>query len=219
MVLSEDLNRRLPVASAEYHRLELLPPAHRELAMAWWMILGSICLVLFVAAVVFLVVIGMREKKREEKVRAEGVPTLGWIVQANNVLWEEGSGDNAAQILITFDEELKDDPERMLELALKLGRLKSEPPEDDMEEEIAQLVIDETARFSTRYKLPRKFTGGPVVYSIAVMVRRKYLPEGKITLPYIHCVGLPGKDGGAVYMTEYPDEDDDRPRRRRRRDD
>jgi hypothetical protein len=185
--------------------------------MAWWMVAGSICLLLFVAAVAFLVVIGIREKKREEHVKATGVPLTGWLVQANSVLFEEGTGDNAAQILVTFDEELAGDTERMQELAMKLGRLKSEPPADDMEEEIAQLVIDETARFSTRYKLPREFTGGPVVYSIAVMIRRKYLPEGKITLPYIHCIGLPGPDGGEVYMTEYPDEDDDRPRRRRPR--
>jgi hypothetical protein len=106
----------------------------------------------------------------------------------------------------------------MHELALRLGRLKEVKPADEMEEEIAQLVIDETARFSTRYELPKRFTGGPVVYSIAVMIRRKHLPDGKITLPYIHCVGLPGDDGGEVYMTEYPDEEDgDRPRRRRPR--
>lgn len=86
-----------------------------------------------------------------------------------------------------------------------------------MEEEIAQLVIDETARFSTRYRLPRKFTGGPTVYSIAVMVRRKYMPAGRITLPYIYCVAMPGADGGAMYKTEYPDDYDGRPPRRRRR--
>ena len=147
---------------------------------------------------------------------AEGDPVVGFIVQANNVLWVRGTGDNAAQILITFDPELADDPERMMRLARKLGRLKSEPPDDDMEEEIARLVIDETARFSTRYRLPRKFTGGPTVYSIAVMVRRKYLPAGRLTLPYIYCVGLPGADGGEVFMTEYPNDYDGRPPRKRR---
>ncbi|HEX3150977.1 MAG TPA: hypothetical protein VHR66_23055 [Gemmataceae bacterium] len=184
--------------------------------MLWW-ILGAICSLLVVVALLFLAIHMIRSSRHEADVRENGEPVVGFIVQANNVLWQKGYGDNAAQILITFDRELADDPEQMLKLARRLGKLKSKPPRDDMEEEIAQLVIDETARFSTRYRLPKKFTGGPTVYSIAVMIYRRFLPDRRITLPYVYCVGLPGDDGGAVYMTEYPDDYDGRPPARRRR--
>lgn len=184
--------------------------------MLWW-ILGGLCILLVAAAVVIVAVITVRYARHEREVMEHGEAIRGWIVQANNVLWEEGREDNAAQILITFDRDLQHDSERMLELALKLGRLKEGQPADRMEAEIAQLVIDETARFSTRGKLPMRFTGGPTVYSTAVMVRRKYLPDGKISLPYVHCLALPGDDGGEVIMTEYPDEDERPPRTRRQR--
>lgn len=158
-----------------------------------------------------------RRDRQEKETRRNGEVVVGWIVQANNVLWEKGHGDNAAQVLITFDRDLAHDTEEMQHLARKLGRLKEGRLANAREERLAQLVRDETARFSTRYKLPREFTGGPTVYSIAVMIRRMYLPSRRITLPYIYGVAMPGPNGGRVYMTEYPEDHDGRPPARRRR--
>jgi hypothetical protein len=140
--------------------------------MVWW-ILGGTCAFLVVAVIAFVVVVVVRDVRREKDVRACGEPILGWIVQANNILFEEGTRDSAAQILITFDPQLQRDRERMRALAEELGRLKEEDPEDELEEELAPLVTDETARFSKRYKLPERFTGGPTVYSTAVMIKRE----------------------------------------------
>lgn len=87
-------------------------------------VLGSICLLLVVALVVVIIILTARSAARKRRVMDEGEPVVGFIVQANNVLWERGTGDNAAQILISFDPDLADDPDRMLRLARKLGRLK-----------------------------------------------------------------------------------------------
>jgi hypothetical protein len=158
-----------------------------------------------------------RKNRREDEVRESGQVVVGWIVQANRVLYEKYQMDAPAQVLITFDRELAEDIDQMRELAEDLGRLKEGWARTPDEDRLARLVRDETARFGRRDPLPKRFTGGPTVYSVAVMVRRRYLPRGRITYPYIYCVAQPGRDGGEVYMTEYPEDHDGSPPRRYRR--
>jgi hypothetical protein len=190
-----------------------------SLTTIFW-VLASVLILTFFAGVGAVLIVMAGKNRREDHVRKTGEVVVGWIVQANNVLFQRGQDDAPAQVLITFDRELADDPDQMQDMAQHLGSLKEAPLRTRREAELAELVRDETARFWRRDKLPRAFTGGQVVYSVAVMVRRRYLPRGRLTEPYIYCVALPGPNGGQVYMTEYPQgHDGTPPRRYRRRDD
>jgi len=184
-------------------------------AIVWG--LSAICTLVFFAGVGAILLFLAARNRRADRVRETGEVVVGWVVQANQVLWVRRPEDAPAQVLITFDRDLANDPERMRALAVDLGRLKEGRLRNREEAMLAELVRDERARFSRRNPLPKKFTGGPTVYSVAVMVRRRLLPRGRITEPYIYCVALPGRDGGEVYMTDYPEDHDGTPPRRRRR--
>jgi hypothetical protein len=136
----------------------------------------------------------------ERKVRRRGVPVRGWWVQANNSLWEEGKNDSPAQIVFSFDE--RADDELLQRTALEVFRLKSEPATTNLERAVAKLVDDETYRRGTRIGLPYEFTGGIPIYCAHVMVRRRFLPEGMITLPYADFKAIPTGNPKTVAMTE-----------------
>lgn len=173
--------------------------------MLWW-ILGFVCIGLLCLAVIGLVLTARAERQRYQHVMAEGVSAIGWLVQANNILFQPGDSSAPAQVLLSFEGQRAADLDQLAEIARRIGRLKSAPPADALEEEVAKLVTDEAYRPTVRHRLPEEFTGGLEVHSAHVWIDRSLLPEGRITQPYIHCKAIPG-DEGMVYMVPYPEDE------------
>ncbi|MBN9524473.1 hypothetical protein J0H58_39160 [bacterium] len=136
------------------------------------------------------------ERRQRSRVMADGVPVVGWLVQANATLFHPGGEDAPAQLLICFD---APGGEGLGELAAEVGRLKSEPPATEVERVVAALVRDETYRPGVRLRLPDEFTGGREVYAADVWVERRLLPEGRLTDRQLACLAIPGVEG-RVYL-------------------
>jgi hypothetical protein len=171
--------------------------------MIWW-ILGLGCLGLVVLFVALLVYGGIADAKEEQLYLREATPVLGWIVQANSVLYSRGGASSPAQILVSF-ESVPD--EKMAELALRLSMLKRTDPTNPIEAEVAALVNDESYRPYERFRLPTEFTGGPEVYSMHIWVRRDKLPDHMLTLPFVRCLAFPDRPDTRPRMIEYTDSD------------
>lgn len=158
---------------------------------------------LLVAAVAATPLLLEVERRR---ILARSAPLRGWIVQANMALWEEGPHDAPAQLLVSFpgDREAPDGPLRAL--ADRLAELKTRPPADDVERSVAGLVTDETYRPGDRVLLPLAFTGGLEVHSVHVWILRRLLPRGKLTIPFVRCMAIPGSSGEVLMVSYHPAE-------------
>ena len=142
------------------------------------------------------------ESRRRSRVMAEGVPVVGWIVQANSELFRAGAEDAPAQVLISFE---APDGAGLEELSLRMYQLKHGVPTGPAERAVAAKVRDETYRPGVRWRLPDEFTGGVEVYAVGVMIERRLLQEGRLTDRRVVCRAVPG-DEGRVYMEPPPAE-------------
>jgi hypothetical protein len=157
--------------------------------MLWW-ILGSACGGLVLVAVVVVVYLGRAEYNKKKRAIDEGEHTFGWLVQANNDLFQEGQWDLPALVLISPDEETNEDEEFMTDLAEKVMELKGVDPDDcDTEGDavVAELMADETYVEGRRDRLPKAFAGGKKVYLAHIWVVRDHLPGRRIGKRKIPC--------------------------------
>ena len=145
----------------------------------------------------------LQEKRSLER----GKRVLGWIVQANSDLYDAGSGDAPAQILVSFDAKSDPPDDFMEQLAERVAELKGKEPETAIEAEVAALVNDEQYRPNQRSLLPAKFTGGREVYSVHLRIRREYLPAGKIKLSYVRCCVIDDEEKSRPLMLPYEPKD------------
>src|SRR5262249_44043026 len=86
-----------------------------------WGVLGLVCGLLVVGLVVLVVVAVVWDRQHRKTVMAKGETVVAWVVQANNALYEEGTEDYPAQVLVSpdptaDDDFLKDVAERMADL-------------------------------------------------------------------------------------------------------
>jgi hypothetical protein len=144
---------------------------------------------------------GQQRKQEQQDVKRQGVRLVGWIVQANNALFQPGLNDLPAQVIITFDD-VPNVTEYLEKIGKKLYSLKSGYGIDPVERQVAKLVKDETFVYGSRVKLPTEFTGGPTVYSCHVIIERQCLLHGCLKLPFVECKAMPG-DKGIVCMVPY----------------
>jgi hypothetical protein len=148
---------------------------------------GWVCIGLTVAAVIVIVIANMSEKKARDYTMRHGDPTIGWIVQANNALFEEGVLDYPALVLISKDEDTANDEAFMTELAEDIMDLKGVDCDDDDEEFVSGLVTDETYVAGKRDKVPKAFCGRPNVYLAHIYIYREHLPKKRLTQKYVCC--------------------------------
>lgn len=148
---------------------------------------GAIVAIVIVSLVIVLAIIGVivtiKLNKRRDRVLNEGELTHGWLVQANNALFEKGDTDLPALIIISPDPDTNDDEEFMCELADDIMDLKGTDPDDaetDGEAKIVELMADETYIEGKRDKLPKSFTDGKKVYLVHIYVFRDHLPGKRL---------------------------------------
>jgi hypothetical protein len=143
-----------------------------------------------VALAVLGVTLKLREHRRRDRVIADGSHTTGWLVQAHQNIFDEGSMDEAGLVLVSPDPEVAEDREFMTELAEKVMELKGTDPDDcdtKGEARVAELMADETYVEGKRDRLPKSFTGGKEVYLAHVYIYRDHLPGKKLTRRRVPC--------------------------------
>ena len=150
--------------------------------MDWW-IGGYICGGLTLLAIVGIVYLAILDSKKKKRLIEEGEHTTGWLVQANNNLFEDGVMDYPGLVLISPDEATAEDEELMIDLADRIMELKGSDPDDAEnkgEAKVADLMSDETYVEGKRDKLPKSFTGGKEVYLAHIFIYRDHLPGKKL---------------------------------------
>jgi hypothetical protein len=180
---------------------------------------GWVCIGLALAGVAFVVYAVIRDNKRKAYALEHGEHTHGWLVQANNALFEDGTMDAPALVVISPDAETNDDEEFMTELAERIMELKSDSGRvigrTKAERAVSKLMSDETYVEGKRDKLPAELTGEREVYLVHIYIYRDHLPEKKLEGRKIPCVIVWG-DPSAMVCTR----PESRPKRKRsRRDD
>jgi hypothetical protein len=160
-----------------------------DMGTLWW-VLGLTCSGLVLAAIATVAYLWVLESRRRKRVLAEGQPTFGWLVQANQKLFEPGVIDLPALVLISPDERTLRDETFLNELAERIFDLKGTPPDECASKDeafVAELMMDETYVEGKRDKLPKSFTQGRPVYLAHIFVYRDDLPGKRIGRRRIAC--------------------------------
>ncbi len=178
-----------------------------------------VCIGLTVVAVVVIVIANLSEKKAYEYTVRHGEPALGWIVQANNALFESGVLDQPALILVSPDEDTANDEEFMTELAEEIMDLKGVDCDDDDEEFVSGLVTNEAYVQGKRDKLPKAFAGRPNVYLAHVYIYRDHLPKKRLSQKYVNCLIVWDEPGTMICTRPWKGRKKSKPSRRDEDDD
>lgn len=170
-----------------------------------WIILGLGCVGLVLALIAFVVYANIHERRGIAYVKEHGSRTLGWIVQANDNLFQEGQMPSyPALVLISPDKDTAADEEFMTDLAQEIMELKGEECEDEEEQAVSNLVTDERYREGKRDRLPDSFTDGREVYLAHIIIFREHLPKRRLTEPCVHCQVVWDKPGTLVITIPPP---------------
>jgi hypothetical protein len=148
----------------------------------------------------------------ENRILAEGRVVKGWLVFANEALYNPSRTEvyNWGQVVFTFDDDRPNLDERLEAIAARVRAFRPlhPRPEDNPENErrlasvMSTLLPDEG-----RIRLPDRLTGGLAAYTASVAILRRHLPGRRLERPYVMCKALPdaeeGREGQLV-MVEYP---------------
>lgn len=154
----------------------------------WWTlgIVGG----LFVILLVIGLILTHHDANRKRRVLDEGEHTTGWLVQANNSLFEPGTVDLPALVVISPDPDTAEDKDLMTDLAERIFNLKGHDPDDCGDEDdafIAALMADETYIEGKMDRLPKRFAQGHKVFLAHIMIYRDDLPGKKLSGRRVPC--------------------------------
>jgi hypothetical protein len=170
-----------------------------------WIILGLGCVGLVLAMIALVVYANVHERRGIAYVKEHGSPTIGWIVQANDNLYQDGQMPSyPAFVLISPDKETASHEEFMTNLAGEIMELKGEECEDEDEQRISKLVTDEKYGEGKRDRLPQSFTEGREVYLAHIIIFRDHLPKQKLTESFVHCQVVWNEPGTLVISIPGP---------------
>jgi hypothetical protein len=117
--------------------------------------------------------------RRQKLLLKQGTVFWGALVQANNRLFKDGPDDHPA--LTTYSESgaFENSPDKLVDIARRLFRLKSTTPTDPEERRLADMITDEMER-GMGWLVPRSCTGGVEVRSTTFMVFRGHIPGRRL---------------------------------------
>lgn len=155
--------------------------------MIYGLVCGSICLGLVVLAVGFVIYANIADARKRRYVVENGSPAKGWLIQANMSLFEKGSMDLPALVLVSPNKRVEDDEEFMTDLAQRIMELKEVECDDEDEAFVSNLVTDELYVEGKMDRLPESFAGRHEVYAAHIFVYRDDLPGKRIRGRYLPC--------------------------------
>ena len=159
---------------------------------------GWVCIGLTLAGIAFVIYANVADAKKKRYTLENGESTHGWLVQANNALFESGNMDLPALIVISPDTTTNADEEFMTDLAERIMELKGEEGDTKDERKVARLMADETYIAGKRDQLPTGFTDGRSVFLVHIMIYRDHLPHKKIEERRIPCAIIWDEPGTLV---------------------
>lgn len=172
---------------------------------AWIGLFVGAAVLVIVGLVVWAIVDGMAQDKRY---REQGTKVLGWIVQANPVLYEAGGMDNVALILVSFDANPDPPDPFMFHLAERIAEIKRGKPTTPDEAEVSVAISDDTYRPFHRYRLPDELTGGREVYCMHAWISRALLPGSTLQYVHIRCLVIRDDPKSRAMMVAYEAKDE-----------
>ena len=113
---------------------------------------------------------------QQKRLLTEGRIVWAALVQANNLLFEEGEHDHPAMLVYSEDPYFESRPHELRAIADKIYQLKSTEPEDPEERLVAASVTNEMNR-NMGWQLPDLLTDKKV-RAAAFMVFRSHIPNG-----------------------------------------
>lgn len=126
-----------------------------------------------------------------------GVPVTGYLVQANEALFQPGTETSLpALVLFSFQPEVDGDVGYMSSLARRVYRLKNTQFPDADSSYVASLTTNEQAVPYRRRALPLSFTDGSTIYCADLWIQRSDLRGGCLTASQLPCLAEPGESGG-----------------------
>ncbi len=173
---------------------------------------GWVCVALTVLGVIFVVVVNVLDSKKRAATLANGEHTHGWLVQANQALFEEGNLDNPALVIVSTDAATNDDEDYMTELAERIMELKSVGEilgDTKAERAVSKLMKDEAYVEGKRDKLPTEFTDGREVYLVHIYIYRNHLPDKRLGGRKIYCAIVWDDPKAMVCTRPFPEDDED----------
>ena len=179
-----------------------------------WALLGcgGLVFVVILVVVISFVRFNMSERKKEERLEDEGRVVKAWIVFANDSLYKRNAKENfwPAQLVFTFKKNVENLDEVLEEIAEGIREFESEDDEDEAERIIGNIVRTEIGYYWP-LRIPKRITGKLVAYTVAIDVQCKYLPNRKLTLPYVYVNAFVDEENndGLARMVPYPDDDND----------
>ncbi len=169
-----------------------------------WILVG-----LGVAFVILVVIFTIKEGKKKRYALENGAQTHGWLVQANNALFEDGLMDNPGLVIISPDKKTNDDRDFMSDLADQIMELKTEEGDTKAERKVSRLMADETYVEGKRDKLPEELTKGKTVFLVHIMIYRDHLPGKKLRHRKVYCAIVWDEPSTMVCTRPYPDDEED----------
>ncbi len=121
------------------------------------------------------------QKKRIKRFNAGAKVGLGGLVQANDALFERENEDPLWGLaVVTMDEELQAQPERLMQLAEYIYALAKEglEPVPDFLQEVVARTRSEKVHFEDPVLLPREFTGNDDTWLYDLLFLPEHLPRG-----------------------------------------
>ncbi len=170
---------------------------------------GWVCVGLGVG-VVAVVALGLTliiwsEGRREKRLQRDGQTVVARIILANPSLYDtKAAGFEFAFLIFTRD---ADPSERHLAFLQQIAEELEgfEPDETDPDEKKLAWALETQRTIGDVVRIPDRVTGGREVYFATTPVKRRMLPDGKLTREYLYLrVILEGRNRD-VSMIEYPD--------------
>jgi hypothetical protein len=146
-----------------------------------------------VLLLVWTILIFRRNGRAIRKRRLEGIVTTGAVVQANLFLFDPEEEIEAGAVLVySFDEDLKRDPPRLMEIANRLFEYKAAPLEQAPEnmKSLVRTIKDERMRYH-RWPVPREICGNDKTFVADLDMERNRMPNRAIDRRIWLCLSHP----------------------------
>ena len=167
---------------------------------------GWVCIGLTAIVALGLVWIVIWDAQNEKLLAREGVTVVARVILANPSAYEDKpTGFEFAFVLFTRDADESDAHLEFLgDVAEKLKGFEARG-NSESEKKLAW-ALDTQRTIGDVIRVPDRFTGGRAVYFTSVPVKRRMLPDGKLTRDYICLRAIPEGPKRLASMTEYPSE-------------
>ena len=144
-------------------------------------------LLIFAVMVIGVFVWKWKDNIRFWTITFRGDRIVGWIVQANDILFEKGDKEDLLPglVIFSFDDDVGYDEDFMLSIADYLLKLKKEGSNDPDLQKLVKEIKNEKWKKNSVRKLPSSITDGAEVYMAHVLIGRDTLPKMRLTRSYI----------------------------------